>query len=66
MNAPVAVELTAGLDDATNVTVTIPRSVLYQLVAGGSWTARSARDAELSDWGTGREVGKVTINIFDD
>ncbi|MEU6318126.1 hypothetical protein [Streptomyces sp. NPDC047009] len=65
MNKPVLVELTDGLDDATNVSVSIPCSVLNQLVAGGTWLARSGRDAEVSISGQDQEVGKVTINLFE-
>lgn len=62
MSNPVAVELTDGLNETTNVTVSIPRSVLAKLTQSGSWMGR---DAEVSISGGEVPVGKVTINIFE-
>ncbi|MGW2292288.1 hypothetical protein [Streptomyces phaeochromogenes] len=62
MSELVAVELTDGLNDRTNVTVSIPRSVLDQLVRSGTWTAR---EGEVSISRAEVPVSKVTINIFE-
>lgn len=62
MNTPVAIELTDGLNDSTNVTVSIARSVLQQLNGSDSW---AGRDVEISVSGQESPRGKVTINIFE-
>ncbi|MBT2420580.1 hypothetical protein J7F01_40360 [Streptomyces sp. ISL-22] len=63
MSEPVAVELTDGLGDTTNVTVSLPRSVLEQLVRSGTWTGHQA--AEVSVSGQEYSVGRVMINVFE-
>ncbi|MDT0387909.1 hypothetical protein [Streptomyces dubilierae] len=62
MSEPVAVELTDGLNDTTNVTVSIARSVLAKLNQTDTWTGR---DAEVSISGEEVPIGRVTINIFE-
>jgi hypothetical protein len=62
MTTPVSVELTDGLNDSTNVTVSIARSVLAQLNTSDTW---SGHDVEVAVSGQEVEAGKIVINIFE-
>ncbi|MEU3340676.1 hypothetical protein [Streptomyces sp. NPDC006668] len=62
MSTPISVDLTDGLDDSTNVTISIARSVLTKLNAADTWMGR---DVEVTISGQEVESGKVTINIFE-